>query len=446
MIAVILLTGCAVQPASPPAVTPAGAAGSFVGARDDVTRAPVPPGWWKLFNDPVLDAHIARALSTNADLRVAIANLEVARAAIRQTRAARLPGVGVESGVGSIDAKDQPSSTMVPTTDYDIGVTVAYEADLFGRLRSATAAAGADAAASSAALDAARVAVVADTVSAYVDVCGAMANARVAKEQVVAQQRSVDLVAGQLREGEVSPLELAQARALLIRAEAVPLQFEADSRRALFRLAALQGLSPAAADSLAIGCTAVPTMSAGIPVGDGAALIARRPDIREAEHRLAAATARIGVATADLYPRIQLGGSAGMIGGVTDAFLTPLISWVFLDRSGARTRINSARGAEAAALANWDVVMLRALREVETALADYSAERARRAVLALALVESDKVATRARVRFDLGADSYLLVLDAERTRNEAGSQLAASDLRIAQIQVLLFRALGGGWE
>jgi outer membrane protein TolC len=224
MIAMTLLTGCAVQTASPPAVRLAGAGEAFVGVRDNVTRAPVPPGWWKLFNDPVLDAHIVRALSTNADLRVAIANLEVARAALRQTRAAQLPGVGVESGVGSIYAKDQPSSTLVPTTDYDIGLTVAYEADLFGRLRSATAAVSADAAASSAALDAARVAVVADTVSAYVDLCGALANARVAKEQVAAQQRSVDLLARQLREGEVSPLELAQARALLIRAEAVPMQ------------------------------------------------------------------------------------------------------------------------------------------------------------------------------------------------------------------------------
>jgi len=446
MIAMTLLTGCAAQTASPPAVRLVGAGEAFVGVRDNVTRAPVPPGWWKLFNDPVLDAHIVRALSTNADLRVAIANLEVARAALRQTRAAQLPGVGVESGIGSIYAKDQPSSTLVPTTDYDIGLTVAYEADLFGRLRSATAAVSADAAASSAALDAARVAVVADTVSAYVDLCGALANARVAKEQVAAQQRSVDLLARQLREGEVSPLELAQARALLIRAEAVPMQFEADSRRALFRLAVLQGIAPAAADSLEVGCKAVPTMNAAIPVGDGVSLMARRPDIREAEHRLAAATARIGVATADLYPRIQLGGSVGMISGVSDAFITPMISWAFLDRSGARARIQSARGAEAAALANWDVVLLRALREVETALADYSAERARRAALALALVESDKVATRARVRFDLGADSYLLVLDAERTRNEAVGQLAASDLRIAQIQVLLFRALGGGWE
>lgn len=443
----VLLAGCATLPVSPPTVAPSSATGGFVEAKANaVSLAPVPPNWWQLFDDPVLDGHVERALAANADLRVALANLDVARAAGRQANAARLPRIGVESGAGPINAVDQPSTTTVPTTDYDVGATVAYEIDLFGRLRAATATARADASASAAALDAARVTVVADTVAAYVDLCGGLANARIARDAVSSQQRSSKLIAQQLRYGEVSPLELAQSQALLRRAEAVVPPFEADRRRALFRLATLQGKPPAEADTLPIGCAGPPKINTEIPVGDGAALIARRPDIREAERKLAAATARIGIATADLYPRISLGGSAGLKSGAFDAFVTPLISWAFLDRNAVRAKIAAARGTEAAALANWDGVMLRALREVETALADYRAESIRHASLTDALLENDKVVKRARARFRLGADSYLLVLDAERSRNDTASQQAASDLRIAQIQVALFRALGGGWE
>jgi outer membrane protein TolC len=249
-----------------------------------------------------------------------------------------------------------------------------------------------------------------------------------------------------LRYGEVSPLELAQSQALLRRAEAVVPPFEADRRRALFRLATLQGKPPAEADTMPVGCAGPPKIDTEIPVGDGAALIVRRPDIREAERKLAAATARIGIVTADLYPRISLGGSAGLKSGVFDAFVTPLISWALLDRNAVRAKIAAARGTEAAALANWDVVMLRALREVESALADYNAEHMRQASLSEALLEHEKAMKRARSRFRLGAESYLIVVDKERSRNEMEGQLSASDLRIAQIQVALFRALGGGWE
>ena len=136
----------------------------------------------------------------------------------------------------------------------------------------------------------------------------------------------------------------------------------------------------------------------------------------------------------------------GLTGGGFDAFATPLISWAFVDRTSVRARIAAARGAEAAALVNWDAVMLRALREVESALADYSAERTRRTALRQALAEAETAMTRARARYRLGAESYLLVLDAERSHIEAAALIAGSDLRIAQLQVLLFRALGGGWQ
>lgn len=440
--------GCASGPADIGPIAPAKWHGGFAGAAADpaISQADLPEGWWRLFDDPALNAHVERALAANADLRVAIANIEVARAGRQAAQAARLPATVLESGAGPDKASTQPSTTSVPKTSYDLGATVAYEVDIFGRLRSQARAAAAELEASEAARDTVRVMVAADTVGAYIDACGAIAGARVASAQIATQQRSHDLVNEQLRAGDVSPYELSQARTLLERARAALPPFEADRQRALFRLATLEGLAPAEASSLSLACQGVPRARQAVPVGDGRALLARRPDIREAERKLAAATARIGVATADLYPRIQLGGSAGQIGGGFDAVLTPLISWAFPNQSAARARIASAKGTQAAALAGWDVAVLRALREVETALADYRAERERNAVLADALAEAGRVRRRADARHRLGADSYLVVVDAERTRNDIDAQLVASTLRIAQTQVALFRALGGGWQ
>ena len=442
-----LTLGCSSVPQPASTHAPSGAAGAFVEMRDNAVTAASPPArWWQLFADPVLDAHIERALAANTDVRVAFANLEVARASAREARAARLPSFGAESGAGGIDAVDQPSTTMISTTDYQIGATVAYEVDLFGKWRQFAQAARADLAASTAALDVVRMAIAADTALAYVAYCGTTASAALARVQIATQQRSLDLVTRQLEEGEVSPLVLAQSRTSLRAAEANLPVHEAAQRRALFQLAVLQGRPPAAADALQVSCDAVPVMAAAIPVGDGAALLARRPDIREAEARLAAATARIGVATADLYPRIQLGASAGQIRGQFDAFLTPLISWTFLDRNGARARIAAARGKAAAALATWDGVMLRAMLEVESALATYRAERTQQVALTGAIEAAQEASRLAQMRFRLGAESYLVVLDALRTHNDLAMQTQASQLRVAQIQIALLRALGGSWS
>ncbi|MEP7311285.1 MAG: efflux transporter outer membrane subunit [Pseudomonadota bacterium] len=448
--AVVVLTGTQLQacvtrldPLSPSVSATSG----FVGASGaDVAVTALHPGWWRLFGNAELDAHVRRAIAANADLRVAVANLDVARASGRLARSAYLPATVIESGAGPERADRQPSTSSVPKTSYELGVTLAYEIDLFGRLRANTRAMRADARASAAAHDAVRAAVVSDTVSAYIDYCGAVANQRVVRDQVAGHERGLELVSHQLDQGEVSPLEQAQSRTALQRVLASLPPFEADRQRALFRLSTLQGVTPGSGATPRPACTTVPIISRAIPVSDGAALIARRPDIREAEQRLVAATARIGVATADLYPRISLGASGGLIAGAYDAILTPLLTWSFPIQSAARAKIAAARGNQAAALAAWDSAILKALSEVESALADYHAERARARWLATAAVDSERAVRAATARFRLGADSYLLVLDSIRTHNDIALQRATSDARVAQIGVALFRALGSGWE
>lgn len=441
-----VLAGCVPPPAPSPSPSVAALA-PFVGTQAASALSGAPPErWWRLFDDPALDAHVQRALAANLDLKVALANLETARAATRQANAARLPSTVLESGAGPQRADRQPSTTAVPKTSYKLGAAVAFEIDLFGRLRQAAQAANADAEAAQAARDAAAVTVAADTVGAYLDLCVANASLALARELAANQQNAFTLVEEQLKAGEVSPLERAQAATLRDQAAAAIPDLEADRRRALFRLATLEGLPPTSAANFNASCAAIPRIVAPFPVGDGAALLARRPDVREAEHRLAGAAARVGVARADLYPRIQLGGSGGLIGGGSDAFLTPLVTWAFPNQAAIRARIGAADGARAAALAGWERTVLRALEEVATALSDYQARTARRETLASAARSSAEAARRAQVRHRLGADTYLLVVDAERTHNAAAAQSLAAEAGVARAQVAVFRALGGGWE
>jgi NodT family efflux transporter outer membrane factor (OMF) lipoprotein len=442
----LALSACMTPPAPPPTLAPANATGAFTGM-PQASIAPVPDDWWRLYDDPVLDKLVAASLAANADLRVAYANLDGARAALAQARAARLPQTSIESSLGVDNPASQPSaSSLVPTTDYDIALAASWDADLFGRLRSAALAASADADAQAAALDGLKVAVVADTVQAYVDLCGAGQAQQVAAEQVRLLERSAALVNEQFRAGEVSPLEVSQAATLVETSRAALPPLDAAAANARYRLATLQGRPPAEAQTMALACKKLPGLRTAAPVGDGQALLLRRPDIREAERRLAAASARIGVARADLYPRVNLGGAIGLLSGGFVATASPLVSWSFPNQAPARARLAQARATEQAALAGWDVVVLRALREVESALAAYDAEMRRNDSLGTAREQADLTARRAAARVRLGDAAYLLQVDAERTRAQAALTQTQSDLAVAQAEVTLFRALGGGWR
>lgn len=442
----LLASGCMTAPLPPPTVASPSATGAFANL-PSASFDPVPDDWWRLYDDPVIDRLVLASLAANADVRVAYANLGGARAVVRQARAARLPQTTVGSALTVDNSAGQPSaSSNVPTTDYDLALTASWDADLFGRLRSATLAAQADAAAQEAVLDGIRVAVVADTVLAYVELCGATQAIDALAEQVRVQQQAVAVARDQLNAGEVSPLEVSQAASLLASTTALQAPLEAAQATARYRLATLAGRPPAEARVDPITCAKLPKLRTVAPVGDGAALLLRRPDIREAERRLAAAAARIGVARADLYPRVNLGGAIGLLTGRLVATGSPLVSWAFPNQTPARARLAQARASERAALAGWDVAMLRALREVESALVAYDAEQRRNHTLAEADKEARLTARRAAARVRLGDAAPLLRLDADRTVAQASLAVAQSDLAIAQAQVALFRALGGGWR
>jgi outer membrane protein TolC len=201
-------------------------------------------------------------------------------------------------------------------------------------------------------------------------------------------------------------------------------------------------------------CATAPRVGSSIPVGDGAALLRRRPDVRQAERLLAGATARIGVATAELYPNITLGASFGSVGFMKDAgdantwkfSLGPLISWNLPSTSSARVHIAQANANTAGALAKFDSVVLNALRETESALTVYARELDRNAALRAARDQSALASRQTAKLYQFGRTDFLASLDADRTLATSESLLAASDAQLAADQVQLFLALGGGWE
>jgi NodT family efflux transporter outer membrane factor (OMF) lipoprotein len=449
------LAGCALGPRYTQPIPPPAAEAGFI-TPAPITQAPAVETWWQLYNDPVLDALIAQAFAANTDLRVATANLARVRAVLLENKGARLPSTTITgSAVNTQRVILLPSGPAAFTTDFfSLGLDASYEIDLYARVGSAIAAARADAEAERAALDTVRITVAAETARAYADACSAARQRAVAEQNLSLQSQSFALTERRVAAGRDAPLDAARARAQQESTRATLPAFTASRQSALARLAFLTGRPPAEVDPRAAACLAPPQLTTEIPVGDGAALLKRRPDIRQAERQLAAATARISVATADLFPQVSLGGNISGQGVTPGSALSsdgfgfsigPAISWSFPNIAVARARIRQSRASADAALASYDGTILRALQETETALADYAASLNQRTALLAARNESAEAARLVRLRYAAGAENFLAVLDAERTLATAEAQLAASEAALTTTQIALFKALGGGW-
>jgi NodT family efflux transporter outer membrane factor (OMF) lipoprotein len=455
----LALAGCMVGPNYRSPAPEAPAQKPFLSAKSPAFAQDQPPGhWWSLFADPTLDRLVEEALRNNIDLRVAAANLSRARAVLRETRSGLFPSATANAGATySRQSGDQLGFQGVATEgwSYDAGIDASYQIDLFGKIRRAIEAARADVGASQAAFDVTRVTVAAETARAYADACGAGRQLAVARETVRIQEQTYDLTQRLLAGGRATALETGQAGALLEQVRATLPTLETQRQTALFRLAVMTGRPPADFPREVAACETAPTVTRPIPVGDGAALLVRRPDIRQSERELAAATARVGVATAALYPTITLGGSAGSsatsLGSLTSSesfrfSVGPLISWEFTNLFVGRSRIAQAQATAEGALAKFEGTWLNALEETETALTRYARELDRREALKRGLAQSSEAARIARLRYQAGRDSFQVVLDAERSRALLEAELARSESQLSDYSVSLFLALGGGWQ
>jgi NodT family efflux transporter outer membrane factor (OMF) lipoprotein len=335
----------------------------------------------------------------------------------------------------------------------DIGISTSYQFDLFGTLQRGIEGAQANADATQAAADTARITLVADVVRAYTQVCAANEEQNIALHSLDLQQQSLTMTQ-RLRDagrGDETQVTRSQTQFKSLRAE-LP-RYNAARQAGLFRLSMLLAKPLAQLPAGVTTCAELPHIAQLMPVGDGAALLKRRPDIRQAERRLAAATADIGVATGALYPDISIGASIGTVGilenlgkPATNRWgFGPLLSWT-VPSNGSRARVHEAEASTQAALAHFDGVVLNAIREAQTGLAQYTALLERRDALADAEQSARQAADQTHRFFQAGRASFLADLQATRTYTDVRAQLASSNTQVAMGQIDLFLALGGGWE
>lgn len=464
--ATLLLSACA-PPLShhPPVVDPADLR-AFDASRDvpGATAAHLPAPWWQLYQDPVLNQLVHDALDSNRDLAVAAARVDRARAMDAEAEAPRSPSTQTQLSVDygqhdgdQIVASARDDHSAATRVGWSPGFALSWEVDLWGRLRDQADAAHADAQARQAAADALRVSVAADTTAAYVQACALGARIDVATRTIALADRLAELTARQQALGLVSGLSTAQARAFAedTRATLPPLQ--GARRAALYGLAVLLGRPPAKIPAQAEQCRKPPNLAQPIPLGDGAALLRRRPDLREAEQELVAAEARTGAAQVALYPSIVFGASAQWLSASGDPSsvgqryavawgLGPSIQWQFPNMAAHRAQLGAAHADEVAAQATFDAKILRALQETEQALTRYGAAMREEAALRVAETEHARAYALAQDALHAGTADGLDVLDAERGLVTAEAALAQAHEQLGLDQVTVFKALGGGWQ
>jgi len=461
-VACALLAGCAVGPNYQTPAAPPAATGGFVSATDAAVTPQTPPGqWWRLYQDPVLDGLVQQALTENQDLKTAAANLAYAQGVVSEARAGLFPTTNLTAGdsYGRSSTADLLASLYgkkpTPTWTSSVGFTAAYQVDLFGRVRRTLEAAHASAEASRYAEDAVRVTVASETTTAYVNACAYAAQAAVARHSEAIVKQAYDITVAERKAGAASDLDVDRQATLLDQTRATIPTLDGQHRSALFELAALIGKTPAEIPAAAAACKTAPRIAQLLPVGDGEALLRRRPDVGEAERQLAAATARIGVSAADLYPTISLGGSVAGAGPNAVSLTStsglsfgvgPMLTWTFPNISVARAHVKESTAQAQAAMAGFDSAVLQALKETEQALTTYAGELDRHAALTAARDHAADALWLANIQFKNGSASELDLIQVETTAVAADQALAASDQTLATDQGAVFQALGGGWE
>ena len=450
----VALGGCAaVGPdySEPQLAVPAGwSAGTGTDAMDAVLLA----RWWHGFGDPVLDRLVADALAANLDLAQARARLREARARRGVAGAALAPSVDASLS-GSRSRSSGQSGSGSTRELYSAGFDASWELDVFGGLRRSVEAAQADLEASVESLSDTRVSLAAEVALNYIDLRTAEQRLAIAEESIAYRGENHQIIRWRQQAGLVSELDLAQATTDLESTRAVLPPLRTAVIEAKNRLAVLLGRNPGELESLVHADRPIPLAAAEIVAAIPADTLRQRPDVRVAERRLAAQTARLGEAEAARYPSFRLSGSLGLealeldaladrdanthslFGGIT----APVFN---AGRIAANIEIQAAL-VEQARLA-YRAAVLAALEEVENALTAVANTDARRAKLAEAAAAARTTLAIAEYRYASGLADFLSVLDAQRTQLSLDEQLAGSTGELARAQIRLYKALGGGWS
>jgi NodT family efflux transporter outer membrane factor (OMF) lipoprotein len=463
-IATALLAACTVGPnfVKPTVHAPARfARGDAVASTElisDMDASAPDAEFWRNFNDPLLTRLVDQALLANHDLRIALSHYDHANALLRNARLDRFPTVAASATASDARASaDQlPGSTREwrGNKSYSAGINASWELDLFGRVRRGVEAERAEAWAAAADLDALQVAIVGEVASGYVEVRGLQERLRVAKKNADNQRETLRLVQARFDAGRGTEFDTARARAQLETTLARIPAFDAAAAVQMHRVAVLTGQTPDALIAELEQPAPLPALPAEIDPATPGALLRRRPDVIAAEHRLHASTARIGVATADLFPRFTLGGLLGsqaidssrLFQRDSETHLVALgIDWSFLDIGRIRARIAASNADAEGELAHYQQSVLLALEDTENALVRYADTRAEDEHLERAALDGVTAAHLARVRYEAGATDLFEVLEAERTQLQAQDAFADARTRSVVSVVDLYKAMAGGW-
>ena len=418
--------------------------------------APPDADWWRGFQDPVLEGLVSRALAGNLDLRASVDRVKQSRALFDDRRLDQFPR-------GTSDAGYTRSNEQVPgfgtkrvnVQSADIGFDAEWEIDLFGHVQRSIEAADADAGTTEAEARDAQVTVAAEVARNYFELRGAQQRRVVAEANAAAQRETLKLTQTRITIGQGDPTDLESAKARLSAIEATIPTFVTAEAQANYRLAVLVGERPGSLDELLAPLKAPPApLVKPLPIGDASQFLRRRPDVQAAERRLAAETARVGVSTAELFPRIKVTGFIGLLSGdVSQLFahgaeaysVAPSVSWPALDLAGAHARLRAQEAKSDESLANYDQTVLRAIEDLETALVAYHQQQSQIRDLADQVTAARRAAELAQIRYKEGTSDYLTLLDAQRTQLTAEDALTTAETGANTDIVAIYKALGGSW-
>ncbi|WP_150301299.1 efflux transporter outer membrane subunit [Pseudomonas profundi] len=410
--------------------------------------------FWQGFEDPLLASLIEQTMAESQSLQAALARYQAAEALLRGSRRDQLPSVTAGGGVTGQRLAEvertRPDQERVEL--YQASVALSWELDLFGRLRRATEASEAELQAAGADRQTLQVALAGQLASSYFQLRGLQQQLRVAEQNVSLQQASLDIVGARLDAGRGTLFDQVRARAQLDATRAMIPQLKAEIGATMHRIGVLTGQPPTALVALLQLPAHLPDSRPAIAAGSPGDVLRRRPDIQAAERRLAAASARIGVASADLFPRFTLGGLLGSLSGNgSDLFtagartgrVTLGIDWTFLDRALVQARIDAADAQSAELLADYRQTVLLALEETETWLLRYQQSHARAALLQSATDAATQAVEQARDRYDQGFIGYFELLAAEQELTAMRDNLVQSQTAMVLAMVNVYRALAG---
>jgi outer membrane protein, multidrug efflux system len=454
VIAAVVLSACAVGPNyHAPQTAPAQLADAQ--SPDFVTRNPENV-WWQQLDDPELDALLQRALSQNLDLRIAGDRVRQARAVFNGNELDLAPHVPLQVAYTHSDEQEPGFTTQrVNAESYSIGFDASWEIDLFGHVRRSIEAARDDLGAQQENLRDAQVAIAAEVARNYYELRGAQKRLQVARDNLESARQTLELTQTRYDAGRVGEIDVQRARARNAATTALIPPLELQEKQADYRLAVLLGQRPGTLDE-ELKSAEVTTYAKALPIGDPTELLRRRPDVRRAERQLAAATARVGVATADLFPRVNVQGFVGFLSGDfshlfsssagTDGrawSVTPAISWSALDLASVHARLRASRAENDAAAADYEKAVLTALEDAQVSLVAYSRAQVQLKSLAEQADASRRAAALAQLQYREGLVDFLTLLDAQRTQLEAEDSLAQSQTQVNIDVIAVYKAMGG---